>query len=828
MKGGILILYHQYIIVINTKKSITFKVLVGYLLVTAFSVFAVWIVFEQIVNITRTNNINDTNNQKLFLISEAVTNLYVAEGISRNIIQNEKASLLPKFNAELDTIVVLIDSLKEFYEDKSIKTELDSITYLLSLKESNLKELLAIREQGATESYYARVMEKLELGENQPDNRIYKGNIRELDPSVRELILRMKEYKKTQNWNQKKSDSLINSMKKVLTNLDTEERKYQSALDKKENELLENDRQLSIQLRNIRSEIEQEEIQKSVAQVAESQEMLKKTSTLIAIIGAGSVLTILLFVVLIIRDTNKSQKYRQELERSKSFTESLLKGREQMMATVTHDLRSPLNSISGYSDLLKKTPLNEKQAHYLGHLKKSSNYILRLVNDLLDLSKLEVGKMTVEHLPFNPKTLIEETLERSIPVQDEKNIEIVTDFSENLDQQISSDPFRIQQILTNLISNAYKFTDQGKIVVKAVLTGVGKRKTFLKISIKDSGIGISKEQQKIIFEEFSQAESSIEKKYGGFGLGLAITKKLTELLNGSMKLDSNLGEGSNFSISIPVKSLGKKDISAEETTVTSEEYRFENTLGKKILVIDDEPSQLALTSEVLRQSGLVFDASNNPLAAYKLLKTKSYDLILTDIQMPKMNGFQLIRKLKSSKKTSNIPVIALSGRTDVDKTLYLEKGFKGNLIKPYNANELLALIGKTLGIEMTILKKQQENKTFDIEAAYDLSDLKDFVQNDEKVLKEILQAFITGNRENIEALQGFSINNDVEGISKTAHKMLPMFKQLKIKEAIAPLKELENAQIHHLGKAHVSLLTKTIIEKTRTILEELQEKLENQ
>lgn len=808
----------------NTKKSITFKVLIGYLLVTAFAVFAVWVVYGQIVSLTQANKIGNTNNQKLFLISEAVTNLYVAEGLSRDIIQNTNPALLPKFNAEIDTIVVLIDSLKTLYNEKNVRAELDSISHLLALKEGNLKELLAIREQGATESYYARVMEKLKIKKAHTEEEKSSENLGNLGPSVRELIRRMEEYNREKELTQPKADSLFNSMKDVLRNLDTEEKQYQNTIDEKENELLENDRQLSNQLRNIRSEIEQEEIQKSVAQVTESQRILKRTSNLIALVAVGAIITILVFVVLITRDTKRSQKYRQELEQSKNFAESLLKGREQMMATVTHDLRSPLNTIAGYSDLLTKTPLNDKQAHYLGHLKKSSTYILRLVNDLLDLSKLEVGKMTVEKLPFNPKTLIEETLERSIPAEDPKNIAIITTFSENLDRQIISDPFRIQQILNNLISNAYKFTEKGKIEVQAGLE-VKEKNTYLEIAIIDSGIGIAKEQQQVIFEEFSQAEDSIEKKYGGFGLGLAITKKLTELLKGSLKLKSKSGEGSTFSVSIPIEITLGKAISEQKPILPLEEIRFENTKGKKVLIIDDEPSQLALTSEVVQQSGLLFETSQNPVSALKMIQKQHFDLILTDIQMPKMNGFELIRKLKKSKKTADIPVIALSGRTDVNKNLYLEKGFKGNLTKPYRPNELIQLIGKALNLKTVIFQNQHSpRQTLETkqEKPYDLSDVKTFSQNDETALNGILRAFIDSNRENIAALQNSLETDDVPAIVKTAHKMLPMFKQLKITEIVPDLNALENARSYHLGKTHIGLLVKKTVTHTENVLQQLE------
>ncbi|HET8838783.1 MAG TPA: ATP-binding protein [Flavobacteriaceae bacterium] len=806
----------------SAKKSITYKVLIGYLLITAFAVFAVWVVYRQIVSITEANKIGNANNEKLFLISEAVTNLYVAEGISRDIIQNTNPDLLPKFNAEIDTIVVLIDSLKKMYHEKNVRAELDSITRLLALKEENLKELLAIREKGETESYYARVMEKLRIKQKQAKKPDYPENLEDLGPKVQELLRRVKEYERSQEVGQPKVDSLFRSMKNILLNLDVEERRYQSTITEKENELLENDRQISSQLRNIRSEIEQEEVQKSVAQVTESQRRLEHTSNLIALVAVVAVLTVLIFVVLIVRDTNRSQKYRQELEHSKNFAESLLKGREQMMAAVSHDLRSPLNTITGYSDLLKNTPLNDQQEHYLDHLKKSSGYILRLVNDLLDLSKLEVGKMMVEKLPFNPKNLIQETLEQNIPANDPKNLQIITEFSKNLDRQIVSDPFRMQQILVNLISNAYKFTEKGKIEVSAWLQEKS-QKHILKIQISDSGIGIAKEQQEAIFEEFSQAGGFIERKYGGFGLGLAITKKLTELLNGSLQLKSKLGEGSTFIISLPVE-LSENRFSPENSE-KPESLGFEETLDKRILVIDDEASELALTSEILRQAGIYFETSKNPLIAVKMIHEKHFDLILTDIQMPKMNGFELIRKLKQSSKTADIPIIALSGRTDVHRNLYLEKGFKGNLIKPYRPSELIDLIGKTLGLK-TIHNHSQNNRSeIQPNKFYDLTEVKTFTQEDSNALNGILRAFIDSNRKNIKALGHFAEKGAISAISETAHKMLPMFKQLKIKSVIPDLEELEKADFHRLSEAHVKLLVEKITKKMKGIFEELQKEL---
>ncbi|HLU81722.1 MAG TPA: ATP-binding protein [Flavobacteriaceae bacterium] len=811
----------------NTKKSITFKVVMGYVLVIILAVFAVWAVYDQIANITKANKIGNVNNQKLLLISEAVTNLYVAEGISRNIIQNENSELLPGFHAEIDTIISTIDSLKRLYEGEEMKSELDSISELLVLKEENLKELLTLRQEASTDRYYSQLMERL-----RPDSQLDN-----LGPEVRELLLRLENYRQSrgdspENRNIEMTESvesLKNSLREIMDEWESEERQYQRTVSAKENELLENDRQLSSQLREIRTEIEREEIQKSFAQVAETQKKIEETSVLIAVIGGGSLLVILLFIILIIRDTNKSQQYREELEKSKNFAESLLKGREQLMATVTHDLRSPLNTISGYSDLLKKTNLDDKQAHYLDHLKKSSSYSLRLVNDLLDLSKLEVGKMTIEELPFVPKDLIEESLPRALPAEDPKQLFVSRKLSKNLEQQVVGDPFRIQQILTNLISNAYKFTEKGTIEISGELSPQTEKTAELSIRVGDTGIGISKKRQKIIFEEFTQAEDSIEKVYGGFGLGLAISKKMTNLLNGTIKVESEPGKGSVFTVSIPVKSSETKKLSVSTDEV---DIHFKNSESFRILIIDDEESQLALTSEILKQAGFKYESSSNPKKALRKLRHEKFDLVLTDIQMPKMNGFQLIRNLKKSVKTAEIPVIALSGRTEVKESLYLEKGFKGSLTKPFSANKLLALIGKTLNLEKETVsptfQKEQAQQFSDkstTQKPYDLSDIETFAQNDRESIKGILSTFVESNSENLEVMQKSAREKNLGKLADTAHKMLPMFRQLKIESLISSLEILEKADKEILGEKHLDLIVDKTVDEARAILKKLKSEL---
>ena len=776
----------------NTKKSITYKVIAGYVMITALAVFAVWFIYGQIVRVSDNARSNALSNQKLFLVSEVATNLYNLESTSRDILHNQNSEALPKLQSQIDTISAVIDSLKVLSEEQVMRQELDSLSFYLNQKSENTQEILNLRKQGTTDSYYAKVISRLQKIDDAFEDDDYETQLRDLDPATRNAILGFIEFSEEEQANQltqRSADSLVNSLKLVLNDLERQERRMMFTINEKENDLLENDQIISNRLRKLRSEIEQEEIKKSVAQVSTSQELLQQTSLIIGGVGIVSIVTIIVFLVLITKDTNRSQKYRKELENSKNFAESLLKNKEQIMATVTHDMRSPLNTVIGYSDLLQKTTLDNQQQHYLTHLRNSSEYILRLINDLLDLSKLEAGKIQIEHLRFSLKNIVEESVKNTVPEPDTKKLAVVTNLDESLDNELVSDPFRLQQILTNLLSNAYKFTKKGGITIKGTLV----EKTedyFLEMCITDTGIGISKELQKQIFEEFSQANSTIEKHYGGYGLGLSITKRLVNLLGGEVRLESEEAKGTSVRFSIPVKLAPITE--KTETPVQQSVVHFSN--DQKVLIVDDEPTQLALTREVVKSVGLSFSACSSVKEAMQLLEAGTYDLILTDIQMPEHDGFDFVKQLKSAANTVGIPVIALSGKANVTAETYREKGFYANLLKPYKATELIALMGEVLDVKVeTTLQSQAilQNSS----QLFDVTEVALFAQGDNDSLRAILHSFLQNTADNQNVLEQYVDKGDQKGAAFVAHKMLPMFRQLKIEMCIPALEAFEEERI---------------------------------
>ncbi|TVZ26608.1 hypothetical protein JM83_1588 [Gillisia sp. Hel_I_86] len=757
-------------------------------MVAAVAAVAVWFSYAQVVKFSSINQSNNLNNQQLVLVSEIATALYETESTGRQFIQTGDTTDLNRYSRQIDGIQESINVLKMTYADSIMKIELDSISNLLSRKSENLEELLKLRSRDRNTSFYTEVIQELEKVDESFKDQNNENRFPNLEPHQRRVLIRLLEFSKDENQEQLSSisaDSLVTSVKKVLNELERQNQRFRSIINKKENELLDNDITLNDQLRNLLASVEQEERVTTFNRAKGSQEMLNEVWQILLLVGGSSVLIVLFFLFLIIRDVSRSQQYRIQLEEAKSFTESLMARREQFMATITHDLRSPLNTVLGYTELIGKTPLNNKQEHYLGHLRKSSEYILHLVNDLLDLSKLDAGKMQIEKLPFNAKNLLEETFYNIVPEDDPKKLALFVEADESADVNVLSDPFRIKQILSNLINNAYKFTEEGSITVSVSLEKQIEDSYILTYKIKDTGLGISKDKQKEIFEEFSQEHRQIEKKYGGTGLGLAISQRITNLLNGELSLESEHGKGSVFTLIIPVIKLTDKLEVVPETLFNTLQLN-----AKNILAVDDESSQLALSRELIKSIGMNCDIAQNGKEALKKLEGKEYDLVLTDIQMPTMDGFELLKEIQSKKNLKHIPVIAASGRTTLTTKDYLNAGFSGNLLKPYKPQELLQKIGDVLHLELETnsgIKTQTEESLEE----FSLEEILLFAGDDKNALNTILKVFIDASKKNLKEIKKATKKNNKSRIAAIAHKMLPMYKQLNTRDIVFQLQQLE-------------------------------------
>ncbi|MCY1216975.1 Sensor histidine kinase RcsC [compost metagenome] len=581
--------------------------------------------------------------------------------------------------------------------------------------------------------------------------------------------------------------------------------------------MLDENRFISDQLRTVLSSLEKQILQKSYAKINESKHAIDNTIQTIAWVGAITFCLLILFAYIIIRDLTINQNYRNQLEVLNAEKEDLLRSKMMLLATVTHDIQTPLGSVIGFSDLLKNTEINPKQQQYLDNIKHSSNYILKLVNDLVDFSKLENDRITIEKISFNFKDLIESTCKPLEPNAENKDIELNWDVEEALDDNFVSDPYRLKQILTNLVSNAIKFTQEGSVEVLAKIEA-----NNIVVSVIDTGIGIAKNKQKAVFKEFTQAHAGIEKKFGGTGLGLTIAKRMLYLLDGSIVLDSEENKGSIFTITIPAIKSG---IKAVEESVSILDSETEFLRDKRILIVDDDAMQLSLMKEIFSNYPVSITTLVDASKVRNLLEHEHFDLVLSDIQMPNIDGFELVRIIRNnnSPEVASIPVIALSGKRNLNPEDFTSKGFTAFHPKPLRLEELLLLMksifnGKPMDVAVQVTNAKKDEKLFD------LSSLNKFTQNDPVSLKLIVDTFITSVAENSESLRTAVAEMNHQRMAEIAHKMIPMLKQMEVYTISDLLEPIEDQTLGY-DKEDLEKYVEVIFQKLSVLISELEKEI---
>ncbi len=389
---------------------------------------------------------------------------------------------------------------------------------------------------------------------------------------------------------------------------------------------------------------------------------------------------------------NKREEINKNLQESKEIAENSSKQKSQFLANMSHEIRTPLNAIVGFISILNENETDDKKLKYLSIIKKSSNTLLQIISDILDVSKIESGKLDIEPVIFNPYDSLISVGDLFQAKAIEKGVILKFKYNNTLPKKLYCDVLRIKQILSNLLSNAIKFTPKGS-VVKCIISY---NKDKLIIRVKDYGIGISKDKQKFVFDAFSQIKGTT-KEYGGTGLGLAICKELSHMLGGDLTLVSQEGKGSIFTLSLPVP-ISKTPKEVEEVKEPTKE---DNTnLEGHILIVEDYEANQMFLSIILDNAGLTYDIANNGLEAIEKFKENSYDLILMDENMPKMGGIastKEIRLIEEEKKIKHTPVVSLTANAlKGDRERFLEAGMDDYLTKPIEPINLLKIINNFL------------------------------------------------------------------------------------------------------------------------------------
>ena len=597
----------------------------------------------------------------------------------------------------------------------------------------------------------------------------------------------------------------VDSLHAKLRTVAQQKKATNSVIQRRKRTLQRLDHALSARIDSLLKGYEQETLLRAREEAEYQKAVRHRSATIISGIAAGAVALSVIFLVMIWRDVTRSNRYRRQLEEANRFAEELLASREKLMLAITHDFKAPLGSIMGYADLLSRLTVDGRQRFYLDNMKTSSEHLLKLVTDLLDFHRLDLHKAEINRVTFHPARLLEEIYVSFEPLTSAKGLSLKCEIDPELKGTFISDPLRLRQIVNNLLSNAVKFTSEGGITLTASFVPKGDPAfsgNHLKLSVIDTGKGMEPGDRERIFQEFTRLPGAQGEE--GFGLGLSIVRMLVQLLEGHIEVDSVLGKGSTFTLRVPLYPVALNDTSeVNEQKNENSSSSPAQTPALHILLIDDDRIQLTLTSAMLAQSGITSVACLQLDELLEALRTDTFDVLHTDVQMPAMNGFDLLNLLRASNipQAKTIPVIAVTARSDMQREEFLKHGFAGSLHKPFMVNELLA----ELDIEKRetgLVTPQNHIGTNAVQtdkiateavpaSALNFSALTAFSGDDPDAAKSILESFVTETRLNADRLRQALDVEDTDGIAAMGHKMLPLFTLLGANELDALLKELE-------------------------------------
>lgn len=818
----------------TTEQNLKLKLTLGYIFLIGIFTLSILYILREVKNLNVSKDDLLTENTKVIELGTIVSDLYAAENSGRLALLSYDKKAVKLYHNQLDSLVARIEILKENnIQNENLKNKLDTITSIINLKSLTFDQVLQVQSKYINFDIYSetksRIKEVQNSGETQKividtvvKETTFLGRIKESfknkDQERKERIARQNaKIIEQQEAIQKENQQKINQ---ATENIFLAAKKNESKLLKryydKEALLIKRNQELSNRLRDLLSEVEKIVIATSNTKYESSKNVIDKVSNNIAKIGIIISVIALFFGFVILRDLNKSALNKQKLQKLNHDMQDLMKQKSFFMATISHDMVSPINSLLGFSALLQNTIKLPKQKEYLKNIIQSTKYIKKMVDDLSLFSNLEYNKIKIKTGKFNFNDLLQNILNNLKNSADKKQIDLIFNIDEKLNANFLSDSFRIQQILTNLISNAIKFTHKGEVRVDANLDN-----NLAIIKITDTGIGIKIENKDDLFVEFVQAHNNNE-SYGGSGLGLNITKRLVGLLNGSIHFESEHNKGTVFYITIPLKYFEE-----DSETEKKADYEYDNAKkleNKKILVIDDDPLQLKLIEEIFSNKVKKLTTLENGALAKEVLQQEQYQLIITDMQMPYYSGLKVIEDIRSLENYKNTPVIALTGKIDFDELEYKKLGFNHYMRKPLNINTLYNTIYKILRIKTKVKETVSTQNSSTIKLNYDdfnLTDLFNLLENDKEAAKLILESFFTSSKADIEVLNNAFTNNHIEKVKQTAHKMLPMFRQLKINEIVEKLILLEQ-KTTELSAEEMKNTIAEITKKTPLIIKEIE------
>lgn len=821
----------------------SFKIALGYIALIGLLFGSIVYIYKQMELLTTQTELEESISNRRKTTHQIINHLYQAEIIGQTL-RSGKLDEYPAYKHAMQEARASIDSLQQMFNDTIQQIRLDSVRMLLDEKEINIRLMLEAMRENPADKFYRQQIDQLIAQQDSllSTPRVQKKvvthqNTYTIHHKPKKFFKRLAEV-----FSPGKSDSTkvnnviqevytdtieetynpVDTIATILTDIQHKvfqtQQERQQMIDNRINLLRIAGSELNQRVTQILETIEEEE-QKAIENRLNHEQFIRnKAANAMATISIIAVILVTVFLFLILRDITRSNHYRKELEKAKLYAENLLIAREKLMLTITHDIKAPAGSIIGYIDLLIRLIQDKRQLFYLQNMKSSANHLLDLVTSLLDYHRLEAGKMDLHPVAFKPHQLFETVYTSFVPLAAKKGLQLV--FNENISPELTleGDPFRIRQIVENLLTNALKFTEKGSIEI-----GIDYQGNQFIFSITDTGCGMTLQEQEKIFQEFTRLRSAQGQE--GFGLGLSITKKLVELLKGKLTVESRPQYGSTFKVTMPLPSYGQKIQPKQEQIKMSLPARRQI----RILLVDDDKIQLNLTDAMIRNlftgdnniTNLIIRQCEQPEEFFEWIKTENFDLVLTDIQMPAMNGFELLDTLRKQNvsQAGTIPVIAITARSDMDEKDFQAKGFAGCLHKPFNLSDLAAVISRYINITMKDTT-DKSHQTKQKSCQYNFKPLTEFSGDDQDAAEEIMTTFIQETQQNLGNIQKAVEHKDMTSLCKIAHKMLPIFSMIQADKALPSLQWLEERREEKTLTAEAQQHAAILIEIAEDIIQQ--------
>lgn len=741
------------------------------------------------------------------------------------------------------SIIAINEASREYIKKKDAADS--TMTSLLKEEQKNLKQLSDAMAGKSTSNYLQDKVKSLNTGKDSivvhskaPQTHEAKKTTVEVMKTRRGFFRRLadafkKEHAETLSIKQDSNRAIIDSITtpvnvaenvaNILDQIDKKEKvatqDHKESINKEMEDLKIVSTKLALRSAKQLSDVHQRERDSMQKAINKAMAARKQLLWQIGLLTLVTLLAIIVMIWFIWRDARKERIYRENLEAANEEIQRIMNQRERLLLTITHDIKAPAASISGFIDLMKEYVKEAQGIECLQNIKNSAAHLSRLVASLLDYHQLENGLMKVQPVSFSPTQLVKESVEGMRLRAEEKGLAISYEMTMGMKKEANqenetdkelflADAFRIRQILDNLVNNAIKYTDHGSVNIEARVSKIMGKLT-LTMSVKDTGKGMTDEEKRKVFQAFTRLKSA--QGIEGTGLGLSITQELVSLLGGEILLRSTLGKGSNFIVTLPIEPAPKDD-SQEDIKQTSDHQEAKDSDNKKkaqqefanhkVLILDDDKLQLQLLQEMLRRiagdSWQVF-ACNHVIDALTILHNEQPALMLMDIEMPEMNGTEMITHINHT----NMTVIAMTAHDTSIWEQLIKAGFDDCLFKPFSIEKLSAILG------------------IDSEPQSHFDALLAFAEGDEEAAKEILNTVKQELAEHLknlkEAMEEDSLS--INKIEKAAHKLLPIASMMQM-SCLEELKALSPEHIQENGEEEIRKKLKVVTDCLQHVLEQ--------